>query len=516
MTDTILNTLRARKALYKRNGKRKELKLSKVGESALSNNKLSRSFWNRWNSKHKSLTQKRQGNISINRALNCTKKMACDHLNDLAEELQVCGIFTNDKKKDVGVWTGDIDFTRVFNHDETPQFVNYSVDGSASGLVYAGKGDPCTKMIRENRECVTINSMVSFAGALAQCHVIFSGVGITSKMVGDIANLLVSTTESGMQNHQSLLAFYKHFNKYLTETGVKKPVVIVTDGHSSRFDTSVLEFLRDNGIHLFIGPPDNRALHHHYRNVKGELFNNTMTIDRKAFMLTCILTEVWKVWAPSAAIVNAARKVGVTPDGLDVNLMQQDKFEQAERCIETTENLTTPQPSTSGSHQAGASPQNIRHGSAGYWKHKYEKALYLINDMSEQHLRIEDIPGFLHISKVKPKEEKTKAIRVTQVHGSMEGKKILEEVRRISDQKAIVMEKKESKAKEKEGQKEIFLQCKIKCVCNKKVCAVSQLRQCSVCLNVLKSTCSKVTCKVDGKKPVMILSAAMQRNLNVR
>ena len=70
----------------------------------------------------------------------------------------------NPEKVDEGVWTGDIDTNRIFNHDETPQFINFGVDGTPSGLVYVGKGETCKKMIRENRECVTINPFVSLAG----------------------------------------------------------------------------------------------------------------------------------------------------------------------------------------------------------------------------------------------------------------------------------------------------------------------------------------------------------------
>ena len=42
--------------------------------------RLSRSFWRRFNSTHRDLTMKRQGQVSMNRALNCTKEMACSHL----------------------------------------------------------------------------------------------------------------------------------------------------------------------------------------------------------------------------------------------------------------------------------------------------------------------------------------------------------------------------------------------------------------------------------------------------
>ena len=62
------------------------------------------------------------------------------------------------------MWKGDIDTSRVFNHDETPQFINYGVDGTPSGLAYAARGESCKKMIRENRESVTICLVVSLAG----------------------------------------------------------------------------------------------------------------------------------------------------------------------------------------------------------------------------------------------------------------------------------------------------------------------------------------------------------------
>ena len=46
----------------------------------------------------------------------------------------------------------------------TPQFVNYGVDGSANGLVYCGRGDACNKLIKENRECVTLQPNGKYFG----------------------------------------------------------------------------------------------------------------------------------------------------------------------------------------------------------------------------------------------------------------------------------------------------------------------------------------------------------------
>ena len=58
-------------------------------------------------------------------------------INELALELISTGIFTSAVKVGPGVWEGDIDLSRIFNHDETPQFINYGVDGTPNGLVYA-------------------------------------------------------------------------------------------------------------------------------------------------------------------------------------------------------------------------------------------------------------------------------------------------------------------------------------------------------------------------------------------
>ena len=53
------------------------------------------------------------------------------------------------------------------------------MDGSAKGLAYARKGEECNKLIRENRECVTIDPFVSLSETVEICHPIFKGSGIT-------------------------------------------------------------------------------------------------------------------------------------------------------------------------------------------------------------------------------------------------------------------------------------------------------------------------------------------------
>ena len=325
--DMIIRMLAIRKSELNKGtrGGRRFKPLSQAAEDALQKKKISRAFWRRFDTKHPDITRKRQGTVSMNRALNCSREMARGHIDDLANELIRLGIFTNAKQEGPGKWTGVVDLSRIYNFDETPQFINYGVDGTANGLVYAGRGEECKEMIRENRECVTICPFVSFSGEIEVCQVIFKGKGITSRMVSPkIPNLFVSTTENGVQDKKSLEAAYKYFDKCVEKKGVERPILMVTDGHSSRFHHPSLTFLFGKKLEMFLGRPDttgltqldqiNQSLHSHYRKTKREIFSNDMTIDKEGFM--AILGEIWGSWTTPESIQKAAKHVGLSIDGL--------------------------------------------------------------------------------------------------------------------------------------------------------------------------------------------------------
>ncbi|XP_066924340.1 uncharacterized protein [Clytia hemisphaerica] len=449
--------------------------------------------------------------------------------DDLAEELISCEIFKNAEKVEPGVWTGDIDTSRVFNHDETPQFVNYGVDATQSGLAYAARGESCKKMMRENRESVTICPVVSLAGEMAVSQVLFSGKGITTHMcpkpvAKKINNLLISSTEKGSQDNKSLLECYRLFDKYLDEKKIQRPVVMLADGHSSRFDYKVLKFLREHKINLFISPPDttgvtqlldqnpNQSLHKEYNSKRDELFPGFQTINREGFMN--ILGEIWEKWATEETILKAAKRVGISKDGLNVEDMQQDKFEQAALIMNKDKDIEKPGPSTpnkrctrtsaratlGSSAETPSTPKSMsklaqskyKYGSVEYWKCMCEQYQGIIKDGYEKSLKLEEIPGLLSIKKVKPKElEKTKNIRITNVHGSMEAQDILSRVEAIEKEKQKKEQQKEEKLQQKNWEKEAFFRCKKNCVCSDGECEAKGLKQCPVCFEVKRSVCSK-------------------------
>lgn len=210
------------------------------------------------------------------------------------------------------------------------------------------------------------------------CHVIFKGTAITTEhAVNKIENLFISTTESGVQDHNSLLPTYKYLKKILKKKEILKPVVILSDGHSSRFDFDNLCFLHQNAMKLFIGPPDttgvtqlleqiNHSFHDAYNAEKSNGYLEHNLINRAGFI--DILGDVWNSWASRETIVKAAKRVGVSSTGLNVEWMQQDKFKTAELI----------QSNSSNSRETEiiiCSPKNARKGSRDYYKFKNEETI---------------------------------------------------------------------------------------------------------------------------------------------
>ena len=73
----------------------------------------------------------------------------------------------------------------------------------------------------------------------------------------------------------------------------KRPVVMMTDGHSSHFDVDILWFCHEKQIYQFLSPPDttgllqtkSRAYH------TGHIYDQSKSVNRETFML--MLAEVW-------------------------------------------------------------------------------------------------------------------------------------------------------------------------------------------------------------------------------
>ena len=70
-----------------------------------------RSFFRRLRARFPELKPKRPQRVDVNRGLNCTREMAINHLDELAEEINFSKIGTL-VQEEPGVWNGQIDLSR--------------------------------------------------------------------------------------------------------------------------------------------------------------------------------------------------------------------------------------------------------------------------------------------------------------------------------------------------------------------------------------------------------------------
>ena len=105
----------------------------------------------------------------------------------------------------------------------------------------------------------------------------------------------------------------------------------------------------------------------------------------------------------------------------------------------------------------------------------------------------------------------------------MEGKDVLALAMKIKLDKEVKEQSQKEVIQKRNESKDAFFRCKERCVCPSATCAVIKLKECSVCHNVLKSKCSKISCQGEnGEKPTTLLTAAAtvgsssQRKLRLR
>ena len=130
--------------------------------------------------------------------------------------------------------------------------------------------------------------------------------------VNNIPSLMISVNKSGVSDNVTLLTAYKEVNRHLNDINTTHPVIVLADGHGSRFDEKVLSFLEENQMWMFILPPDtsgvtqmhdqiNNWLHDEYEKSESELYSEMSNLNGESFMT--ILGDVWHKWSTPDLIV---------------------------------------------------------------------------------------------------------------------------------------------------------------------------------------------------------------------
>lgn len=100
--------------------------------------------------------------------------------------------------------------------------------------------------------------------------------------------------------------------------------------------------MHEEKIRLFISSPDttevtqlldkcNRNIHLENKVAKADLFTPTMKVNREGFMLS--LAKMWDKWATPTLIRKAAKRVGISAEGINVNDMRYEKLAQAANLV---------------------------------------------------------------------------------------------------------------------------------------------------------------------------------------
>ena len=236
-----------------------------------------------------------------------------------------------------------------------------------------------------------------------------------------------------------------------------------------------------------------------------------MTVDREGFME--VLGEIWSSWTTADTIQKAAKLVGVSENGLDVDWMNQEKMDKAEMLIVKENEPVTPSqksllneiPETAAE---SGTPEGMRRNSNEYWKFKLQKSEERNQKLREKlnmesEIDLKAIPGLLDQKKIRPK--KKESVKITQVRGSMSGCDILTKLEELEKKKEEKIKQRDAKAQSLVDLRKKFDLCKDICVCTENECPMKDYKQCPVCFAVQKSACSKKACRLeDGSRPQMI------------
>ena len=219
-----------------------------------------------------------------------------------------------------------------------------------------------------------------------------------------------------------------------------------------------------------------------------------------------MLADIWGDWASQETVRKTFKTCGVTTDGLDVELMQADKFAAANSVTQEEEETASPKtPANQKPAWEAPSPVNIKKGSRAYFKMKYESMSKKYKETLESPITPEDIPAFSKVEKFKPK--KSKNIRITQVTGSLEAKDVYKKRLEMEAVEEDKKQKLQDKKDKKDQERKTFLRCKDACCCEGERCKAANLKQCSVCESVIKSQCTKAQCKlIASGKPKMLVA----------
>lgn len=215
---------------------------------------------------------------------------------------------------------------RIFNGDET----GFSLCPK-SGKILGPRGYKNLYMIKKSNEKENVTVLVVFtaSGKICPPLVVFPYVRPPKALIDNMpTSWVLGRSESGWMKSD---VFYEYicnsYNTWLTENGIKKPVLLFIDGHKSHMTLSLSQFCEANGIILYALPANTthmlqpadvsvfKPLKQEWKNTiriwqaREENINQTVT----KINFCKILHETFSTINLEEAIKNGFRKCGLYP-----------------------------------------------------------------------------------------------------------------------------------------------------------------------------------------------------------
>jgi hypothetical protein len=324
---------------------------------------------------------------------------------------------------------------------------------------------------------------------------------------------LLSNTECGVQTGESCLEAYKMLDRELTARGIPRPVVMMTDNHSSRKAEAVLAFCKKVGIRQFFEISNasgflqaldqyNRMFHQKYRQEKERYKmarrpaggSSQVSLNIQDFLaITC---AIWPFWSSPMDRRTSFRKVGIEQDSIAAGNINRSKFSMA----------APPQPAAAPMSIDVPSPAGVRKGSNAYYRHKLEASQGIIAELASREVGPAE-SGIMGVADAQPKRDASRR-RLTDGHGSstMQDLHGQRKRARLSREAAAAqaqtksVARAEAKAAKSASAAALLAKwkaCKDECKCaaEEKPCDASKLLLCPHCDVLKKKTCRVGSCK---------------------
>lgn len=208
-----------------------------------------------------------------------------------------------------------------------------------SGKRYVGvSGSSLFKLGDKHSENISIGATTCMDGTLLPGHLILPAAHKATANFPEELPAQIVFTENGFQTTETFIENIRQIVKFHKDEKRPFPLLLLTDGHTSRISLEVLEFCRQNMVELFAFPPHTTHLY----QMNDRLFNKWHVsyeheVDKLRLLPTFtgtptrdhfldIFTRTWYSWISVEDIINAYKAVGFSCDGLNPHAIADKEF----------------------------------------------------------------------------------------------------------------------------------------------------------------------------------------------